>query len=259
MLGIIAATPTEANLIVGQLQKRDEFLIQKKTFYKGILKNTPAVVCICGIGKTNAAHGTTLLLEKFKPNFVYIVGVAGAYPSSGLNIGDIAIAEREIYGDEGLIARSEGRSQSPQATRRGGKSEVREKDEINFYTMDKINIPLCITDGAKYYNEFPMYLPEKLRGFKKKGNFVTVSTCTGTLKRGKELEKMFNAICENMEGAAVAHICIISGVSAAEIRGISNIIDNRAAGQLNKSDIVLASENVQEFLYKVKPSHHLFV
>jgi len=28
------------------------------------------------------------------------IGIGGAYPSSGLNIGDVAIAEKEISGDD---------------------------------------------------------------------------------------------------------------------------------------------------------------
>jgi futalosine hydrolase len=232
LAGIIAPTQIEADLIIKQLSQKEEDSIQEKSFYKGILgRTTEFIICICGVGKANAAHGTAILIEKFKPDLIYIIGVAGAYPSSGLKIGDIVIAEKEIYGDEGLIA----------------KSEVREKDETNFYTMDKINIPLCITDGVKYYNEFPMFIPDKLRSFKNKGNFVTVSTCTGTLERGIEIEKRFNAICENMEGAAIAHVCTFSEIPAIEIRGISNIIEDRAAEPLNKADIIKAAESAQTF------------
>lgn len=245
VLGIIAATQIEAKLIVRQLKEKDDLSIQKKAFYKGILQDTPVVVCICGIGKTNAAHGITLLLEKFKPDFVYMIGVAGAYPSSGLNIGDIAIAEKEVYGDEGLLFNGECEIQNAKLIEREDNSQL-----LNFQTMDKLDLPLATINGKNYFNTFPMFIPKKFKSFKNKGGFVTVSTCTGTLKRGKELEKAFNAICENMEGAAIAHICMLSGVSATEIRGISNIIGNRAANQLDKSDIILASENVQEFLYK---------
>jgi futalosine hydrolase len=232
MLGIIASTEIEADSVIKQLSEKEDISIQGKQFYRGQLKrNAEVIVCICGIGKANAAHGTTLLIEKFKPNLVYVIGVGGAYPSSKLHIADIVVAEKEVYGDEGLIT----------------KSEVVEKDGTNFYTLDKINIPICITDGVKYYNEFPMFIPEKLKDFKK-GNFVTVSTCTGTLEKGKAIEKRFDAICENMEGAAIAHICAFSGIPVAEIRAISNIIEDRKAEPLNKADIIKAAGNAQRFL-----------
>jgi len=130
-------------------------------------------------------------------------------------IGDIVIAEKEIYGDEGLSSKD------------------------GFRTLNEI---------LDVQNEFIMYIPEQLIEQKNKGTFVTVSTCTGTLEKGKEIEKRFNAICENMEGAAIAHICAFSGIPAAEIRGISNIIEDRTAAPLNKADIIKAAENAQRFL-----------
>jgi len=66
LLGIIASTEIETNLIIKQLEKKEDLSIQRKSFYKGLLKqNIRAVVCICGVGKANAAHGAALLIEKF--------------------------------------------------------------------------------------------------------------------------------------------------------------------------------------------------
>ncbi len=224
LIAIIVSTQLEAGIIIRQLQKKKTLSIQGKAFYKGMLKhNIPIILSICGAGKTNAAHGTTLLLERFKPELVYVIGVAGAYPSSELNIGDIAIAEKEIYGDEGLALKS------------------------GLKTMDSIGLSLVSKGTVQYYNEFPMSIPAHLKGFAKEGTFVTVSACTGTLERGKEIKKRFNALCENMEGAAVAHICLINDTPVVEMRGISNIIQDRKAAPLKKSDILKASENVQQF------------
>ena len=45
-----------------------------------------------------------------------------------------------------------------------------------------------------------------------------------------------------MEGAAIAHICAMYDIPMIEIRGISNIVENR---DIKKWDIQLASENCQ--------------
>lgn len=229
MIGIIVSTGAEADTIISELYNKKNILIQNKLFIQGNLeKKKKIIIGICGVGKTNASHCTSLLIEKYKPHIIFNIGIAGAYPSSGLKVGDLAVAEKEIYGDEGLIAKD--RSQ-----------------KTNFYTMDKISLPLATVDGINYYNEFPMFVPEDLNQIRK-GNFVTISTITGTLRQGREIEKRFNALCENMEGAAVAHICLLAKIPVTEIRGISNIIKDRRPEPLKRTHIIKASRICQDFL-----------
>jgi futalosine hydrolase len=223
--GIIVSTQGEAELLLGNFDAKRTLTHQHKSFFSGVLNgNTLAVICICGVGKTNAAHGTTLLFERFGPNHVYSIGVAGAYPGSGLNIGDVAVAENEFYGDEGIMTKS------------------------GFHTIDALGMPLVSVNGNEYYNKFPLVVPEAFKDSKSKGNFVSVSTCTGTRSGAIEMERRFNAICENMEGAAVAHICALNNIPVTEIRGISNIIGRREAVPLETAAIRAAAENVQKML-----------
>jgi len=223
-IGVIASTDIEINIVVGALNALERIDIHHKTFYRGLInQKTSVVICTCGVGKANAAHGTTLLIERFSPDIIYIIGIGGAYPSSGLSIGDIVIGEKEIYGDEGLALRD------------------------SFHTMQEIELPVIRIDGVDYFNEFPLLIPEKLSTFKSKGNFLTVSSCTGSLEKAFAIEKKFKAICENMEGAAVAHICKLYGITPVEIRGISNMLGDREAAKLRKNDILKAAESVQRF------------
>ncbi|MBU4319798.1 MAG: hypothetical protein KJ739_01735, partial [Nitrospinae bacterium] len=253
--GLISATEKESRAILKTLRR-----IKGKSLalpvYQGNIGKTNIIHIISGIGKTNAAHAATLLIEKFSPSAVINFGIGGAYPSSGLKAGDIAIAEREIYGDEGLWLKD------------------------GFHKADEIGIPLLKKGRKKYFNEFTLDkslvkkamkvicpnsptnppIPPLLKGGKgglkmvvlgdyriKSGAFVTVSTVTGTDKRARELEKRFSAaggaICENMEGAAVAHVCAMYGIPMLEIRGISNIVEDR---DRSKWDVKTAAENCQK-------------
>lgn len=224
MIGLVISTELEAALLLAALAGQRRLLLQGKEFYTGLVKeHHEAALCLCGVGKTNAAHGTTLLIERFKPALVYSLGVAGAYPSSGLGIGAVALAEKEIYGDEGLLLAD------------------------SFYPMERIGLPLVSGGGTVLYNEFPMVVPAALRGSAPQGTFVTVSSCSGSRGRGRELEQRFAALCETMEGASVAHVCALAGVPCAEVRGISNIIEDRAARSLSREDIAGAAEAVQRF------------
>ena len=66
-----------------------------------------------------------------------------------------------------------------------------------------------------------------------------------TKKRAAEISARFKAICENMEGAAIAHICCLYKIPCIEIRGISNMVEAR---DVSKWDFKLAAENCQKAL-----------
>ena len=196
-------------------------------FYSGVVSENRVVYGISGMGKTNAAHAVTLLIERFSPSCIVNFGIGGAYSSSGLRVGDIAVAEKEVYADEGVLL----------------------KDGLHSFEIT--GIPLLKVRGRKYFNEFPADKRLTRLALKaacsiahcKSGIFLTVSACTGTRKRAGELAGKFDPICENMEGAAIAHISRIYGIPFVEIRGISNIVDDRDKG---KWDIKLATENCQK-------------
>jgi len=59
------------------------------------------------------------------------------------------------------------------------------------------------------------------------GPFVTVSTCTGSTLVATEIEQRTKGICENMEGAAVALVCQQLSTPLLEVRGISNLVEDR--------------------------------
>lgn len=231
MLGLISSIPGEGKLFIRQLKKKSS--MSGKAVYQGLINETDVVYIISGMGKTNAAHAATVLIEKFSPDDVILFGAGGAYPSAGLKVGDIAVAEEEIYGDEGVSARD------------------------GFHDTELIGIPLLKKGARKYFNRFPLDRKLAAKAVEsprlvtrraspipvvKSGVFVTVSACTGTRKRALQIERRFGAICENMEGAAVAHVCAIYGTPMTEIRGISNIVEDRDRSKWN---IELAAENCQ--------------
>ncbi len=236
-IALISSIPEEGRSLIKGLRKKS--FISGKPLCRGKINGREVVYMISGMGKVNASHAATVLIEKFSPRMIILFGVGGAYPSSGLEEGDIAVAEKEVYGDEGVLTGD------------------------GFRGTDFIGIPLVKQGGKRYFNEFPLNKklveiavesslrvihPPLARGGKggvkvKSGTFVTVSTCTGTRKRATELRKRFGAVCENMEGASVAHICALYGAPMIEIRGISNVVENR---DKSKWEMRLAAENCQK-------------
>lgn len=229
-LALISPTPAESEELRGEIKPvpHDEL----KIIYEGELYGKSINFTHCGIGKVNAAHSTTLMLENYAVDAVILFGIAGGYYGSP---GDMAVAERENYGEEGVL------------TGEGWKS------------MEAI-APL-LKNGKEYFNTFPLDTrlskvaveTSKDLGFKvTQGSFVTVSQSSGTKESGEILKKRFNALCENMEGAAAAHICALYKTPMVEIRGISNVVEER---DLEKWNVPLAASRccrvVSEFVRRL--------
>jgi len=205
-------------------------------FFEGRLGECDVIAAVTGIGKVNTAMGLTMLLGRYRPGLVINTGCAGAYPGSGLAAGDLAVATTEIYGEEGVETR-------------GG-----------WLSLEKIGLPLYDRGNGRYFNEIPlsasaredaMDIARELGQTLVAGKFITVSACSGSEARGRELATRFGAVCENMEGAAAAQVALCHGVDCLEIRGISNDVEDR---DLSRWNIPLAVEKVQQFLLRAIPS-----
>ncbi|MCX9081572.1 MAG: futalosine hydrolase [Candidatus Methanoperedens sp.] len=189
---------------------------------KGYLHGKSIVFSHCGVGKVNAAHLTTVVLERNDIDYLILFGVGGAY--SDATVGDVVVARNENYAEEGVII---GEGWKPMDFT-GFALLKNEIEYFNTFPMDRKLMQLAINASKDVgLHTIP-------------GNFITVSQCSGTRVSGEIMQKRFNGLCENMEGAAVSHICAIYGIPMIEIRGISNMIGDR---NLNKWNIPLAASN----------------
>lgn len=93
----------ELALLVDQLDSASETSFGQFTYYTGKLCGVDVALFLCGIGKVNAAVGTTLLLDKFKPDYLINTGVAGGLPDE-INIGDIVISSEVRHHDADATA-----------------------------------------------------------------------------------------------------------------------------------------------------------
>ncbi len=151
-----------------------------------------------GVGAVNAAHAVTLFLAKTGAKAIVVCGVGGAYPSSGLEVGQVVCAQTECYGDLGATSPS------------------------GFLDMKALGFP-TVDGPTPLFNDLPMQIFPTERRVR----FVTVSTCTGIDADARALEARTGGAVETMEGAAVAHVAHLHGIPVGDVRGISNIVTNR--------------------------------
>ncbi len=151
------------------------------------------------------AHGLTLAIEHQRPDAIVVVGIGGAYPGSGLAIGDVVCAESETFGDLGV--------ETPDGFL-----------ELTKFVKNTFRPQL-------------FFAPLRAR-------FVTVSTCTGTDELSAKIQARTGGQVENMEGAAAAQIAEKYGIPMGEIRGISNMTGHRDVASWKIKEAAEAAQKV---------------
>ncbi len=234
MIALLCSVQMEADQLIAKTTGARSVQHGSTPIVEGTLGGRRVLLCVGGMGKVNAAHAATLLFTQFTPASLVVFGIGGAYPSSGAGVGEIALAREEIAGDEGVLTPD------------------------GFRDATSIGIPLLKTAGARIFTTYPA--PEALHARSLRtltaqaglvvhtGAFVTLSTCTGTAARARELEQRYHALCENMEGAAAAHVAEQHNIPWVEVRGISNIVEDR---DLSKWDIPKAASAVQDAVLRL--------
>ena len=205
---VVAATPLEATLI----------------------HSSSATLLISGVGAVNAAHALTQYLSMSPaPSLVIQTGIAGAYVPANISVGSVVLADTEIYGDLGVLT------------------------PAGWRPMEEIGIPLVEARGASdaRFNYFPLDGALVARAAEaagtlvaRTGKFLTLSQVTGVRAIGDALYERFGALCESMEGAAAAQICALHDVPFLEVRGISNLVENRDRPKWRLKDAADAAQTV---------------
>ena len=102
-IGIIAAMPEELKLLVEHLEMAEKHQRLGHVYYTGRIKHHEVVLVESGIGKVMSAMSVAVLVNDFKVTAVINTGSAGAV-ASGLEIGDVVVADRLVYHDVDVTA-----------------------------------------------------------------------------------------------------------------------------------------------------------
>lgn len=214
MIALLAAVAEETHLIRTALEGIQRRTVHGVAIMTGTLFQHDVCLAHSGIGKAAAAATAVSVLSSCRPQALWLFGCGGAYPASGLEIGDLALAEAEIFADEGVDTGT------------------------GFRDLAAMRLPMRPDSGA-FYNHWPVdralyswarplceTQAQTTAGKLASGPFATVSTCTGTSAAAEAIARRTGAICENMEGAAVALACQQLGVPLLEVRGIANRVED---------------------------------
>ncbi|WP_458412412.1 5'-methylthioadenosine/S-adenosylhomocysteine nucleosidase [Schinkia sp. CFF1] len=197
-IGIIGAMDEEVAILKDKIESREDITIAKSEFSIGKIGNIEVVLLKSGIGKVNAAVGTTLLLDHFNPDYVINTGSAGGYHSD-LNVGDIVISTDVRHHDVDVTIFGYEYGQVPQMPPGFTPNQALiEKAEKAAHGITDIQVAKgLIVTGDSFMND-----PERVE-------FV----------RGK----FTDLYAVEMEAAAIAQVCHVFNTPFVIIRALSDI------------------------------------
>ncbi|MCC9902724.1 5'-methylthioadenosine/adenosylhomocysteine nucleosidase [Streptococcus agalactiae] len=102
-IGIIEAMEEELKLLVENLEDKSQETVLSNVYYSGRYGEHELVLVQSGVGKVMSAMSVAILVESFKVDAIINTGSAGAV-ATGLNVGDVVVADTLVYHDVDLTA-----------------------------------------------------------------------------------------------------------------------------------------------------------
>ena len=198
-IGIIFAMQEELIELKNYLHINKEKKIYDLTFYEATLNNQNIILTESGIGKTNAARTTQILIDYYKPEAIFNIGVAGGI-AKNLEVGDIIISTSLVQHDFDITAFDHPKGYIPNIG--------------NTIPIDNnlLNTTKAILDTNNIsYKE----------GVIASGDIFCTKESMAT-----KINTQFNALCVEMEGASIAQTAYLSKTPCLVIRSISDCPDN---------------------------------
>lgn len=201
-IGIIGAMDVEVNALKEKLTNAEQVTVSGAVFFCGELYGKQVVVAKCGIGKVFAAICAQTMILRFGVTHIINTGVAGTLTDK-LGLLDVAIADGVVQHD---------------------------------MDTSPIGDPVGLISGI---NKVVLPTSEKMARLAEKGaRAINKNALIGTIASGdqfisngerkKFITDNFSAICCEMEGAAIGHVCYVNDVECLIVRSISDSADGSA-------------------------------
>jgi len=213
MLGIISAMPKEIGCVLNAMKLITTHTFGNRKFYKGQLFNKHVVIVFSNWGKVASATTATQMINSFKIKQLIFTGVAGALQPN-LNIGDVVVGTHLYQHD--MDARPLFKQfEIPIINKISFKADLTLTDKLFKATALFLS---GITRHINHLQDFDIVNPQVYKGAIASGDqFISSDAKINRLNRA-----LPNALCVEMEGAAVAQVCYDYKIDFGIIRTISD-------------------------------------
>ncbi|KRM46383.1 MTA SAH nucleosidase [Lentilactobacillus parabuchneri DSM 5707 = NBRC 107865] len=217
--GIICAMDEELAILKEALSNEQTTHYGDADYFLGKINNQSLVLVQSGIGKVQAGITTSTLINEFHVDAVINSGSAGGI-GTGLSVGDIVVATETAYHDVDVTTSGYKMGQLP-----GFPARFPASSELG----DKI-IKAAQASGVNAH----------------RGLIVSGDQFIADTKRIAEIKQNFpDALCSEMEGAAVGQVAYQNKVPYTVIRAMSDVGDEDAEVSFDKFIITAGKKSGQ--------------
>lgn len=201
--GIICAMEEEIKTLVEKLADKQEQSIADMKYYTGTINGHEVVLVQSGIGKVQAAVNTAFLANNFHVDCIINSGSAGGI-GDGMHVGDVVLSTGTAYHDADSTAFGYKMGQMP------GQPQIFEAD---------VHLRAAVKKAAEE-NGLPV----------REGLIVTGDQFINSTAKIKQIKGIFpDALCSEMEGAAVGQVAHEFNIPYLVIRAMSDVGDEEAS------------------------------
>lgn len=193
MIAIITAMDVELEALRAKMEDPQRVEAPGLSAWLGKLAGRPVIAAVCGVGKVCAAQCTQKIISEYRPQAVLHSGVAGA-AGPGLKHLDLVVARELTYRDMSDRVKRE-----------------------------------CVPFGGVFLAD--PKLTSLLLELEPQAHLGCIATGDLFVESQEERDRVvrdYGALCVEMEGAAVAHVCAVNRVPFAVVRCISDLADGSA-------------------------------
>ena len=202
-LGIIGAMRIEVETL---LEKMEDVTMVKHAwseYYEGTLEGLDVVVVQCGVGKVNAAMCAQILCSCYGVTHLVNTGIAGSL-NAQLDIGDLVVSRDAMYHDFDCNAFGYPSGKVPGM-------------DVIAFPADEMLMEMAFA-AAEAVNP----------GHTKMGRVASGDQFVASKERKEKIISLTQALCTEMEGAAIAQTAYRNGIPFVILRAISDKADDSA-------------------------------
>ncbi|HIU01540.1 MAG TPA: 5'-methylthioadenosine/S-adenosylhomocysteine nucleosidase [Candidatus Coproplasma excrementavium] len=207
MICFVIAMESEAAPVLKNMQLSSTENKCGKKLYRGTLCGEDTAVIVCGVGKVNAACGAQFMCDNFAPKAIINIGVAGGLNAT-MRAGEIYSISSACQYDFDLVQLN--------GTPIGTLNEFTER-----------LLPLSVTGG---YAEKILATGDRFNDDKKDFELLTED---------------IHADIRDMEGGAIAQVCIHAGVKFYSFKAISDIAGSGSTTEQFLANTALCAKNLE--------------